>query len=246
VEPVLVPVSAFDGTLKLRITAVDSSLAQRQVVSEAQVWNVVPRPPHITIQALSATSIRLLVEQAPDDPATVALGDLTGLGLTLREPLPFVQTYTNLTPDTVYTFTARAVNAAGRLGQFSAPLSARTYAVISAVPPLPGTLTPGPVLQQMAVWLQGDLLNYFLQFTTDTRIRSPLSAQIIHRPAALYPFLDMIQPVAHDLGKIIRQESPDLESYDASLVIDRAGDIVQKVAIWCERLQYGSVINKAI
>lgn len=245
VDPVNLAVTNFEGTLELKVVATDTSFNVRQVVSTVQVWNVVPHPPVITVQAIGHNLIRLLVDKDPDDPATVPYADLTGLNLTLREAVPFVQTYTSLQPDTPYEFTARGVNPGGLLGPLTNPLVVQTYAAVNVLPPLPGALVPGPILSQLMTWLVGDLLNYFLQMATDTRIRSALSAQVVTRPVTLYPFLDMVEPVAADLGRIIREETQDQASYEASLLIDRAGDTVQKLSIFCERMVYTDIVNKA-
>lgn len=243
--PVTLPVTNFQGNLELKVVATDTAFTVRQVISTVQVWNQIPRPPVITVQALSDTSIRLSVDRDPADPVTVPYADLTGLNLTLRESVPFVQTYTALLPDMEYTFTARAVNPGGLTGPTTYPLVLRTYATISPVPPLPGALVPGPILSQIVTWLVGDLLNYFLQSASDTRVRGPLTAQVVTQPVTLYPFLGMVEPIAGELGRIMREEVKDQATYDASLVVDRAGDTVQKISILCERLVYGSVANKA-
>lgn len=238
-------VANYQGLLELRVVAVDTAFTVRSVNSTVQLWNQIPRPPIITVQALSATSIQLLVDRDPADPVTVPYADLTGLALTLRESVPFVQTYTSLQPDTAYTFSARSVNPGGLFGPNTPPLIVTTFSVVEVSPPLPGALVPGPILSQLMTWLVGDLLNYLLQSSTDTRIRSPLSPQIAVQPVTLYPFLNMVAPIASDLGRIVREETNDQASYDASLVIDRAGDTLQKLSILCERITYGSIVNKA-
>jgi hypothetical protein len=242
--PVRAVIANYQGTLDLEATVVDGAGRTHQLAQQVRVFNRMPRRPVITLHSLGDDFIRLSVSADPADRATVGYLDLEGLGLTVRKAAPTLHTYAGLQPDTVYAFRARAITPGGMSGPWSTEFTVRTLQDFRAATPGPSPLVPGPLLAQITPWLQGALGQFFLQLVSDTRIRDPLSTQVVDAPDELVPFMTMVAPVLPVLGDVMREELPDQASYEASLLVDRLRDPISKLAALTERIVYGSVANR--
>lgn len=244
--PVRAIIANYQGTLTLEARLTDPLGQVSRITQQVKVFNRVPRRPLIALHSLGATFIRVSLAGDPEDKATVAYLDIEALGLVVRKAAPTLHTYSGLQPETEYTLRARAVTPGGTAGPWSEPFMVETLRDLSAADPLPGVLTPGPVLAQITPWLQGPLQAFFLQMTTDTRVRDPLAVQVVRQPDELAPFIAMVAPVLPSLGEIMRAELSDQASYETSLLVDALRDPVSKLAALTERLAYGNIVNRGV
>lgn len=233
----------FVGTVYFTITATDNQGRSTTTTSQTQVFNRPPLAPTIVIEETGIRFVRLRAVPANEPDMPIVSVRFYGPTGPVVATSPFVVTFEDLSPSTRYLITASSVNGAGIAGPASAPADVTTLIDPIAPPVDPGN--PGdPLTLRVANLIVGDVRAYLLQLFTDTRIRAPLAQQIVDQPLGMDSLLELFYPIAKDFGAILRKETTDAGTYDASELIDRTPDPVEKLSIFAERLAYGNIWNK--
>lgn len=241
VDEVRIDVRDYMGPITLQVTATDDQGRVSTVSSTANVWNKAPGRVAIATELVGIRFIRVKVTPPTDAALSHVL--LYGPSGAVELRAPYIHTFEGLTPQTPYNLSVRAVNPGGVSGETTFLMEVTTLADPLAPPPP----SPQPVgielLPPLLNLLVGDTRGYLLQLYTDTRVRDPKATQVVHPPVALDAVLDYFLPMAPQFGDILRKETVDSESYQASELIDRTGDPLEKLAILCERLEFGAIWN---
>jgi hypothetical protein len=242
-----IPVPGFTGTLLFSLSTTDDQGRMTTVSSSHAVYNQANARPTLILRESGIRFLRVEVIPAANDPVPLGHAEIYGPhGVITLTSAPYVAVIETLAPHTHYQLGARLVNPGG-LGSASATeISAITLVDPLAEPiPSPVPTTGVPFLSLLLPLLVDDVRAYLLQMTADTRVRDPYQRQVVLPPAGMTAVWDLVLPAAGLLGAILRREAGDDATYKASELIDRTGDPLAKLAILCERLEYGNIYNLA-
>lgn len=244
VDTLSIAVVDYVGPLTLVIEAQDAFGRSSVEHKSIYVYNVAPLPPEILIEEVGLEFIRVRV--VPNSLSSTPTQSVIISGAGRQETLtsPFIKEFTQLRQGTEYYFDAIAVNPTGLRSGYAETAFASTIRL-----PMPDTSSVssnyygGPILPYLHSMLTSDLRHYVLQLYTDTRIRDEYREQIIYPPPGFNALMEFMMKVGNDFGSAIRAEASDEESLRASLTIDKTGDVLEKLAIYVERIEYGSIWN---
>jgi len=230
----------YSGDVRLEVVARDSQDREVTVVATQSV--VTSSPPMPALGVLDVTRDSVGLRGIPGQgPVATAQIQFSGPGLSRVAASPFEVTFTGLRAATAYTFRARAINASGLPGLASDELTVTTLADPGAEPAEPDL----GYLPQLDLLLTRDCLSYLIQTYSATFLRVPALEQIVTPPVGFDDLLNYFLPLAADFGAIIRAETGDQESYEASEEIDALADPIAKLVVWCERLVFGNIWERA-
>lgn len=238
-----IPVKNFVGKLIFTLTATDNQRRTSTITSTVDVYNRVPGQALVRAEIVGVRFIQVKAVPPVDPEVPVDVVVLYGPTGPIELRTPFLHTYEELTPSTDYRFSVKAVNRSGIAGPLSTAITVRTNSDPLAPVPGPEPTETASILDLLFRYLTLDVRAYLLQLYTDTRIRNPLASQIVTPPPELDVVLDWYLPIAPRFGDFLRSEASDQETYAASELIDKTGDPLEKLAIFCERLDHGFVLN---
>lgn len=240
-----IPIAGYQGNIRVYLTAVDSLDRDTQVSSQIAIYNIPPPKPVVLIEEVGITFVRVKIIPGGTGPSPVpvARANIFGPNGEVFVETPFVHTFTGLIQQTSYAFAARMQTPSGLKGELSNQATATTLPDPSYIPPeLPG-YTGGPFLPRVFALITDDVRHYVLQLSVDTRLRAPVAVQVVEPPVGFETVLEFFTSVGPFLGDILRRESEDEATHTASLLIDQLVDPLMKLAVLCERIEFGDIYN---
>jgi len=233
----------FVGTVYFTVTAIDNQGRATTVTSQVTLFNRPPLAPSVVIEEVGIHFVRLRVNPAVEPDMAIAAVRFYGPDGPVEVGSPYVHTFADLASSTRYLIAASSINPDGVAGPASLPADVTTLVDPFAPPPGSNAITE-LLAERVANMITGDVRAYLLQLSTDTRIRAPLALQVVESPVGMDSLLELFRPIASDFGAILRRETRDSASYDASELIDKLPDPLEKLIVYAERLAYGNIWNK--
>lgn len=240
-----IPVAGYQGNVHLALTATDSQGRRTSVTASQGVYNVAPPTPQLAIVEVGMHFVRVQVLPgvAGPQPVPVAEAEILGPGGTVFEPSPFIHTFDGLADKQSFSFAARVLTPTGTRSGLSDAVTATTLPDPTDVPVVVPPYTGGPFLPRIKAALTSEVRDYALQFFTDTRLRLPAAPQLVTPPVGWASVLELFTAIGPFLGAILRNETTDDATHEASLLIDQLADPLAKIAVLSERIEFGFIFN---
>lgn len=232
----------FQGVVAFMLSATDLQGRETTVSKQLLIYLVAPHVPTLVVTSPGIHSLTVRVTPDPLDMGVTAI-EIYAPGGSVVVPAPFERTFTGLTASTRYSFAARSLNASGLAGPISAPVQAQTFDDPHPAPIVAPNYQGGPLLPYLLPLLTDDLRHYILQLFTDGRIRQPLAPQLVTPPNGFDAVLEYMRRVGPFFGQVLRTEANDPATHAVSLLVDKTADPLAKLALFCERLEFGNVWN---